>query len=225
MIPCREHKVERCLTCFAHVPGSAAAPDEWQSVDTAPDGVVVETKIDDAQGVRNVQPLKRQGRLWFVPDGAMYVYYTPTHWRPAPAAAPSGPGLRGTLDELCEEIDERYDAFPEGEPAAWAYAWCAQAIRAALAAHPEAPAHTHTGPMSSYPDCEICKSLPAQRTREQVIEECAKAICVYCDEGIPLDKNDRHTGGHHKGTHCYAKLMRDAVRLRALSAEASQGEK
>lgn len=46
-----------------------------------PDGAVVFTKIDDADGCRNEQPLKRQGRLWFFPDGSMYVYYTPTHWR------------------------------------------------------------------------------------------------------------------------------------------------
>lgn len=39
------------------------------------------TKVDDEKGVRNEQELKRQGNLWFVPDGSMYVYYTPTHWR------------------------------------------------------------------------------------------------------------------------------------------------
>jgi hypothetical protein len=43
--------------------------------------MIVETKIDDGGGVRNVQPLKRNGRLWFFPDGTMYVYYVPTHWR------------------------------------------------------------------------------------------------------------------------------------------------
>jgi len=42
------------------------------------EGITVTTKID---GVRNVQLLKRQGRLWFYPDGSMYVYYTPTHRR------------------------------------------------------------------------------------------------------------------------------------------------
>jgi hypothetical protein len=45
---------------------------------------VVDTKIDDADGCRNVQPLKLiagGGRLWFFPDGGMYVYYEPTHWR------------------------------------------------------------------------------------------------------------------------------------------------
>ncbi len=46
------------------------------------DGVVVDTKIDDSNGVRNEGPLKRQGDLWFTEDGAMYVYYRPTHWRP-----------------------------------------------------------------------------------------------------------------------------------------------
>jgi hypothetical protein len=46
-------------------------------------GQLVDTKIDDGNGVRNEQPLKRvnSGRLWFFPDGSMYVYYTPTHWR------------------------------------------------------------------------------------------------------------------------------------------------
>lgn len=44
-------------------------------------GQVVETKIDDAKGCRNVALLKRRGNLWFFPDESMYVYYTPTHWR------------------------------------------------------------------------------------------------------------------------------------------------
>lgn len=56
--------------------------DEWRDMSTAPNGVVVETKVDDARGVRNVQPLKRSRNLWFLPDGSMYVYYQPTHWRP-----------------------------------------------------------------------------------------------------------------------------------------------
>lgn len=62
---------------------------EWvRCADRLPaDGKVVETKIDDSRGVRNEQSLKRNGRLWFLPDGSMYVYYTPTHWRPA---APGG---------------------------------------------------------------------------------------------------------------------------------------
>src|SRR5579863_173272 len=57
---------------------------EWiRCVDILPpDGDPVPTKIDDAKGCRNEQDLKRQGNLWFVPDGSIYVYYTPTHWRP-----------------------------------------------------------------------------------------------------------------------------------------------
>lgn len=55
----------------------------WQSVknDPPPNGLLVETKIDDAKGVRNVYTLRRRGNLWFTPDEAMYVYYAPTHWR------------------------------------------------------------------------------------------------------------------------------------------------
>lgn len=53
----------------------------WQDARHAPEGVVVMTKIDDDDGCRNEQSLKRQGNLWFVPDGSMYVYYRPTHYR------------------------------------------------------------------------------------------------------------------------------------------------
>jgi hypothetical protein len=56
---------------------------EWLPARSAPEGVVVMTKIDDERGCRNEQTLKRQGRLWWTPDGSMYVHYTPTHWRPA----------------------------------------------------------------------------------------------------------------------------------------------
>ncbi len=56
---------------------------EWQPIATAPERVVVDTKIDDERGCRNEQSMKRLGRLWWFPDGSMYVYYTPTHWKPA----------------------------------------------------------------------------------------------------------------------------------------------
>lgn len=49
-----------------------------------PVGEIVETKIDDENGVRNESQLKRisaNSKLWHLPDGSMYVYYTPTHWR------------------------------------------------------------------------------------------------------------------------------------------------
>ena len=46
-----------------------------------PEGEVVMTKIKDHDGERNKQKLERHGGLYFFPDGSMYVYYTPTHWR------------------------------------------------------------------------------------------------------------------------------------------------
>lgn len=45
-----------------------------------PDGETVATKIDNAKGCRNEQPMYRRGRLWVLPESKMYVYYTPTHW-------------------------------------------------------------------------------------------------------------------------------------------------
>lgn len=52
---------------------------EWIPCDRElpPDGTVVDTLSEG--GVE--QPLKRCQRLWFVPDGSMYVYYTPVAWR------------------------------------------------------------------------------------------------------------------------------------------------
>jgi hypothetical protein len=60
--------------------------ETWIPVTTKlpPSGEVVETKIDDHKDTRNVQKMKRLGGLYFFPDGSMYAYYTPTHWRPAP---------------------------------------------------------------------------------------------------------------------------------------------
>ncbi len=42
---------------------------------------VVETIVSDENGNRNEQRLKFDGKPWWLPDGSMYVYYTPTHWR------------------------------------------------------------------------------------------------------------------------------------------------
>jgi hypothetical protein len=56
---------------------------EWRMVESgfSPEGIFVMTKIEDKEGTRNQQPMRRQGRLWFTKDG-VYVYYTPTMWRP-----------------------------------------------------------------------------------------------------------------------------------------------
>jgi hypothetical protein len=53
----------------------------WRPIETAPEDVLVETKIDDDDGVRNVQSLRRSGRLWFIDGTDVHVFYTPTHWR------------------------------------------------------------------------------------------------------------------------------------------------
>jgi hypothetical protein len=53
----------------------------WNEIETAPDGETVLTKISDDDGERNEQRLVRRGNLWWLPDGSMYVYYRPTHWR------------------------------------------------------------------------------------------------------------------------------------------------
>ena len=55
---------------------------EWQPIASAPEGVVINTMIADELGVRNETTLKKRGNLWWFADGSMYVYYTPTHWRP-----------------------------------------------------------------------------------------------------------------------------------------------
>ena len=56
--------------------------DKWRMIESAPENVPVMTKIDDEGGARNEQLLVRRGRLWWFTDGSMYVYYTPTHWKP-----------------------------------------------------------------------------------------------------------------------------------------------
>ncbi|TPJ76899.1 hypothetical protein FJ422_29775 [Mesorhizobium sp. B2-6-3] len=60
---------------------------DWQPIklSEAPENVTVLTKIDDADGARNIQELRRQGSLWWYPDMSMYVYYQPTHWAQAPS--------------------------------------------------------------------------------------------------------------------------------------------
>lgn len=55
---------------------------DWQSIETAPENVLVLTRIKDNQhGERNVQTLVRRGKLWWASDNT-YVYYQPTHWKP-----------------------------------------------------------------------------------------------------------------------------------------------
>jgi hypothetical protein len=72
--------------------------NHWQEIASAPGGEVVETKVDDARGERNVTLLKRSGRMWWFPDDSMYVYYAPTHWRrPTP----------DQLEQLARKADQK----------------------------------------------------------------------------------------------------------------------
>lgn len=59
-----------------------------------PEEVVVLTMICNGDGTRNQQPLKRRGTMWFLPDGSMYVYYTPTHWCELPDSRSPEPETR-----------------------------------------------------------------------------------------------------------------------------------
>jgi hypothetical protein len=73
-----------------------------------PQGKVVNTKIDDAKGCRNEAHLKLQRNLWWFPDGSMYVYYQPTHWKAADADFFDGAirGERGKIAEAERRIAE-----------------------------------------------------------------------------------------------------------------------
>ena len=55
--------------------------NEWKCIDSAPEGKLIETKIDDGMEKRNFASLIKKGNLWFMEDMSMYVYYQPTHWR------------------------------------------------------------------------------------------------------------------------------------------------
>ena len=58
--------------------------DTWKPIATCPQGKLVMTKIHPAgEESRNEQPLTKDGNLFWVSDGSMYVYYTPTHWKDA----------------------------------------------------------------------------------------------------------------------------------------------
>jgi len=44
-----------------------------------------QNKVVETQAPKGmIQDLKLVGKLWYFPDGSIYVYYTPTHWREKP---------------------------------------------------------------------------------------------------------------------------------------------
>lgn len=84
--------------------------NDWKPIDATEPKMdeVVLTKIVDEKGERNEQELKRGGQygnLWFFPDDSMYVYYTPTHYRPLDEAT-----LR-QREERRRLAQETYDAL------------------------------------------------------------------------------------------------------------------
>lgn len=46
-----------------------------------PENILIETKVDDQDGIRNEQDLIFWKNLWWIEDKSVYVYYCPTHWR------------------------------------------------------------------------------------------------------------------------------------------------
>lgn len=45
-----------------------------------PKNKIIKTKLHDENGIRNETFLIWDGRLWWLKDKSIYVYYTPTHW-------------------------------------------------------------------------------------------------------------------------------------------------
>ena len=56
---------------------------DWKACanESPANGSIVDTMVKDGDGERNKQKLKRDGGLWWLADGSMYIYYTPTHWK------------------------------------------------------------------------------------------------------------------------------------------------
>lgn len=56
---------------------------DWQSIETAPEHVVVRTRVRGRDRIRLERRLKRIGVLWFTDDvRPEMVHHTPTEWRP-----------------------------------------------------------------------------------------------------------------------------------------------
>lgn len=65
-----------------------------------PEGIKVLTSNSGG----NVQPLIRKGRIWFFPDMSMYVYYTPTFWKPVDSDIDTAQFAKQT-DEALKKIE------------------------------------------------------------------------------------------------------------------------
>jgi len=88
-------QIFRCSICgrYVNVKGSFCNcgavmdgnPNNWISISEQmpPENQIVDTKIDDKNGIRNETQLVFYKNLWWFPDKSMYVYYSPTHWKPS----------------------------------------------------------------------------------------------------------------------------------------------
>ena len=73
----------------------------------SPHNTEVETKIDDHLGSRNEATLVRRGRMWWTPDGKMYVYY---------AMAMASSSLGRLLSEPAKPEPAQTNAAPDPLP-------------------------------------------------------------------------------------------------------------
>lgn len=73
--------MDDCPNINSH-PSHWSLYSSWKRVEEfpPPSGVEVLARIDDGEKCRNQQVLMRSGAVWWANN--MYVYYTPTHWRP-----------------------------------------------------------------------------------------------------------------------------------------------
>ena len=80
----------RCLKKEAFKPyetitvrtSNVANHSSWQPIETAPENILIDTKVEYEFKVGVNQYLIKINEYWMEADKITYVYYTPTHWRP-----------------------------------------------------------------------------------------------------------------------------------------------
>jgi 5-methylcytosine-specific restriction endonuclease McrA len=82
---------------------------KWSPISTAPEGVLVLTKIEDKWGQRNVQKLVRREDVWYRQSNGGKVYYLPTHWWEVTDSAgrlkrPRKSAKRGQIGKLRKQL-------------------------------------------------------------------------------------------------------------------------
>lgn len=80
LVRLKDYKGWICATGSQILAEGREEMSKWIAVNERLPDEHVPVLTKSAQG--NEQHLTRQGHLWFFPDMSMYVYYTPTHWKP-----------------------------------------------------------------------------------------------------------------------------------------------